>query len=301
MRFLNTAALALLSVSIGSAEIIKSCTEPNTIALTFDDGPFKYTMDLLDRLQSKGVHATFFINGYNYWQDLDTDPEKQAILKRAHADGHQIASHTWSHEIPSNIEDIEPMMKKLDDVIEKAVGYRPKYFRPPRGECGQECEDEFERLGYRIIEWDTDTNDWNLKNGVEYRVSEAKEFLTERWDEERNNYLVLMHDVYDSTVNQIVPWILENAPFDKYKFVTVAECLGDQKETHGIESSQNKNDTDTTDRTVISKVPIENTPGDSFNLNSNTTAPSAKSDAQSISYHFTIGFILLTYILYTLL
>jgi len=296
MRFLNTAALALLSVSIGSAEIIKHCTEPNTIALTFDDGPFKYTMDLLDRLQSKGIHATFFINGNNYWPDLESDPEKQAILKRAHADGHQIASHTWSHEVPSNIEEIEPMMNKLNDLIENNVGYRPKYFRAPRGECGKECEEEYNRLGYRIIEWDTDTNDWNLETGVEYRVEEAKKFLTNKWAEEKENYLVLMHDVYDSTVNQIVPWILENAPFDKYKFVTVAECLGDKKETHKdddkiLDSTTNKNDT----------VPIENTPGDSFNLNSNTTVPSARSDAQTISSHFTIGFMLLISILYYLL
>jgi len=304
MYNLNIFAFTLFGASVVSAGLIYKCTEPNTIALTFDDGPYQYTMDLLDRLQSKNIHATFFINGYNYWHDLDSDPEKQAILKRAHADGHQIASHTWRHQIPENLDEVQPMMNKLDDLIEECVGYRPKYFRPPKGECNEECIKHFEELGYHVIEWDTDTNDWNLEMGVEERIAEVKRFLTEEWEKERENYLILMHDVYDSTVNHIVPWILEHAPFDKYKFVTVAQCLGDTKETH-FDVHGNSISPNTDPEPEVE----ENTPSivadpDAFNLNTNTTNTSDSSDtsgAQKITYHITIGFIVLIYILFTLL
>jgi len=233
MHFLKATILALSSAFAVNASRISSCTEPNTIALTFDDGPFDYTTDLLDELKAANIHATFFINGYNYWHDLETNPEKQAVLTRAVNEGHQIASHTWRHQIPVNETDIEPMMKRLDDVIEKATGYRPKYFRAPKGDIGADTVKFFEDLGYKVIQWDTDTNDWDFKTiGAEARVKLVKEFLTKEFAEKRESYLVLMHDVNDHTVHQIVPWIIENAPFDQYKFVTVAECLGDNEETH---------------------------------------------------------------------
>ncbi|KAL6601989.1 glycoside hydrolase/deacetylase [Neocallimastix californiae] len=232
MRFINLVTLALTSVFTVNAEKIFSCTEPNTIALTFDDGPYEFTLDLLDELKENNMHATFFINGYNYWHDLDTDPEKQAILTRAVNEGHQIASHTWRHAIPEVKSEIKPMMDKLDDVIEKATGYRPKYFRPPKGDCKGECVTDFEDIGYKVIQWDTDTNDWDFKKiGVPARVKLVKKFLAEEFEKKKENYLVLMHDVNDHTVHQIVPWIIENGPKD-YKYVTVAECLGDNNETH---------------------------------------------------------------------
>jgi len=217
-----------------SADIIYHCTQPNTIALTFDDGPFEYTNELLDELSAAGIHATFFINGQNWWPDLPTDPTKQAIIARAAAEGHQIASHTWAHDIPATLDGIKESMNKLDDLVEQTAGYRPKYFRAPKGDIDQATVQTFESLGYKIIQWDTDTNDWNINfNGVqapEKRVPLVKEFLTSEFKQNRSNYLVLMHDVQKHTVKQIVPWLINNGPFNQYKFVTVAECLGDFNE-----------------------------------------------------------------------
>lgn len=41
------------------------CVVPNTIAFTYDDGPYLYTKDLLDLLDSYGAKATFFISKSN--------------------------------------------------------------------------------------------------------------------------------------------------------------------------------------------------------------------------------------------
>lgn len=69
---------------------IFSCTQDGTVALTFDDGPFHYTEELLDSLADAGYSATFFINGEN-WGSID---EYQSTIIRAVSEGHQIASHT---------------------------------------------------------------------------------------------------------------------------------------------------------------------------------------------------------------
>jgi peptidoglycan/xylan/chitin deacetylase (PgdA/CDA1 family) len=228
MRFINTIALGIAAIMGVTADKIYHCTEPNTIALTFDDGPYDYTTELLDQLKDANIKATFFINGYNWWKDLETDDEKKAVIKRAMDEGHQIASHTWAHQIPEGKENIKKALSKLDDLVEDITGVRPKYFRAPQGHCDSDCISYIEELGYKIIQWDSDTNDWDYKEvGREQRTEMAKEFLTKEWKEERENYLILMHDVHVHTVKEIVPWVIKNAPVDKYKFVSVAECLGD--------------------------------------------------------------------------
>jgi peptidoglycan/xylan/chitin deacetylase (PgdA/CDA1 family) len=76
--------------SIPYGTVITSCTVSGTVALTFDDGPFVYTEQLLDILQSNGVHATFFQNGQNYDNIYNYAPTIQRIVD----EGHQIGSHT---------------------------------------------------------------------------------------------------------------------------------------------------------------------------------------------------------------
>lgn len=83
-------------------EVITKCTEPNSIALTFDDGPHKVlTPELLKTLKNNGVKATFFVNGENY----NNVANEGALLKQMLADGHQIGSHTYAQNtMPVNEE-----------------------------------------------------------------------------------------------------------------------------------------------------------------------------------------------------
>lgn len=48
------------------ANVYSKCKESGTFALTFDDGPYKFTPQLLKLLDDNDVKATFFINGNNY-------------------------------------------------------------------------------------------------------------------------------------------------------------------------------------------------------------------------------------------
>ncbi|KAL6590868.1 hypothetical protein U3516DRAFT_769880 [Neocallimastix sp. 'constans'] len=73
----------------------------------------EYTEMVLDILKKENVKATFFVNGKNCI-DVKNDPLTQKLIKREAAEGHIIASHTYSH--PLN------------------VGVKPAFFRPPLGE-----------------------------------------------------------------------------------------------------------------------------------------------------------------------
>jgi len=43
--------------------IYSACTTPGVVALTFDDGPFIYTQEIVDQLTAAGHKGTFFQNG----------------------------------------------------------------------------------------------------------------------------------------------------------------------------------------------------------------------------------------------
>jgi hypothetical protein len=49
----------------GGVNTYTHCNRPGVFALTFDDGPDKYSWGLAKTLQEQGIKATFFINGNN--------------------------------------------------------------------------------------------------------------------------------------------------------------------------------------------------------------------------------------------
>jgi peptidoglycan/xylan/chitin deacetylase (PgdA/CDA1 family) len=52
---------------VSAAGMITNC-KPGYIALTYDDGPHKYTRNLVSLLNRNKVKATFFVNGHNFKQ-----------------------------------------------------------------------------------------------------------------------------------------------------------------------------------------------------------------------------------------
>ena len=100
------------------------------VALTFDDGPDPvYTPKLLDLLGEKGVKATFFVVG----QRADQYPE---IVRRAWAEGHLVANHTWSHDslfcflTPRRL---RAEIERGTESVRRSCGFRPRFFRSPVG------------------------------------------------------------------------------------------------------------------------------------------------------------------------
>jgi peptidoglycan/xylan/chitin deacetylase (PgdA/CDA1 family) len=123
--------------------------------LTFDDGPYIYTPELLDTLKRNNVSATFFIVGNNAGKGQVSDPKSgyRPIIQRMISDGHQVGSHTWSHQ---DMNAITPQQRRAQIInneiaLVSILGVIPTYFRPPYTRCGADCYSDLGSLGYHVV------------------------------------------------------------------------------------------------------------------------------------------------------
>jgi len=208
---------------------LTSCTVPGTVALTFDDGPYIYTQQLQDLLNSKGVRATFFVNGQN-WGAPITDPSNQNLIRNAFNAGHQIASHTWSHPDLNSLDAnaISSQMTQLEDALRGIIGRYPTYMRPPYFSCGATCLGVMKSLGYHVIISNLDTLDYQYDSPSE--IWQSQNIFNNAISSTSGNsgtWLVLAHDVHAATVQHLAEYMIDTARAKGYRLVTVGECLGD--------------------------------------------------------------------------
>jgi peptidoglycan/xylan/chitin deacetylase (PgdA/CDA1 family) len=127
------------------------------VALTFDDGPGGYSMQILDLLRQYHIKATFCIIGRN----VAGYPE---VLKRIVADGHTLCNHTWSHDIQLRTrtpDQIRAELQKTNDAIHAIVpDAKISYFRNPGGNFSPEVVNIAASLGMKSVYWSVDPQDW---------------------------------------------------------------------------------------------------------------------------------------------
>ncbi|KAF8949514.1 hypothetical protein BGZ47_000055 [Haplosporangium gracile] len=226
----NDAHIAGFSRAVSKAaagvKLVYKCTVPNTMAMTFDDGPFEYTADLAKLFKSKNAKATFFVNGDNYGKITDY----AAGVKQAYLDGHQIASHTWDHGdlTTMNVAQINAEMSKLDVAIKKIIGVSPTYMRPPYGNINDLVT---KTIGakYTIILWSQDTNDWQHEN--DYKKSLKVYTDNVKKASGKPGDIFLEHETVKLTATELAPRAIDYAQKMGWKLVTVGECLGKSKDT----------------------------------------------------------------------
>ncbi|RIA88342.1 Carbohydrate Esterase Family 4 protein [Glomus cerebriforme] len=121
------------------------CPNKGDWALTYDDGPTQNTLKVLDALNTRGIKATFFAIGSRVI-------ENPQILKQAVDSGHQIGVHTWLHTAltTQTTEEIIAEIKWTETAIKQAVGFTPKWFRPPQGDIDDRVRGILTQLGYKI-------------------------------------------------------------------------------------------------------------------------------------------------------
>jgi peptidoglycan/xylan/chitin deacetylase (PgdA/CDA1 family) len=119
-----------------------------SIALTLDDGPAGTTAAVLKLLKDRSVTATFDVVGNR------VQPHTE-LLRQMQNDGHEIGNHTWSHRVLAGlpIAEIDPELRKTDELIAAVTGNRPRYVRPPGGEVTPELLTVASEFGYDVVLW----------------------------------------------------------------------------------------------------------------------------------------------------
>ena len=99
------------------------------VTLTFDNGPEPaVTPRVLDVLGDAGIGATFFVLGSKL-----ADKKRRALAKRAHAEGHWIGNHTWSHAEP--LGRLKDASRAVSEIVETQalideLSHPDRLFRP---------------------------------------------------------------------------------------------------------------------------------------------------------------------------
>ncbi|KAH6913488.1 chitin deacetylase [Coprinopsis sp. MPI-PUGE-AT-0042] len=211
----------LLARQNARAAVYSGCTVPNTVALTFDDGPYWWTQQVADTLDNAGAKGTFFINGNNWVCVYNSEISRQ--LKYAYDRGHQIASHTWAHQdlTTLNWDQIHNQMWLTEQAIERITGAAPAFMRPPYGNYNDLVLEASAVRGQSVVLWDMDSGD-----SVGVDVNGQRGRFDDLANRRPSTALTLQHEVQQSTVDNVLPYAIQRLQQAGYRLVTVAECLG---------------------------------------------------------------------------
>lgn len=156
------------------------------IAFTFDDGPSKYTEDLLKTLELNNSTATFFMLGNRMKYNKD-------VVKKVFDSKNEIGSHTYSHKYLTKISKKDALNEiNSSQVIYKEItGSSFKYVRPPYGSYN----DYIESLGYPLILWNIDPKDWLYRDSVKVYNNIIKKAC--------DGCIVLLHDIHKETIEAV--------------------------------------------------------------------------------------------------
>jgi peptidoglycan-N-acetylglucosamine deacetylase len=151
------------------------------LALTFDDGPGPYTVQLVSELDRLHVHATFFAIG-------EEEQYFSAGTQLELRSGDVVGDHTETHPMMASLSAHDQYEELFEQIarIELLGGPRPRLFRPPYGSFDATTFKLLHRLHLLMILWSTDTNDYRLP-GVPAIVQSALEGA-------KPGAIILMHD-----------------------------------------------------------------------------------------------------------
>ena len=184
-------------------------TGKKLVALTFDDGPSNITTPrLLDILWEKDVPATFFMLGSQARNNPD-------IVKRVERERHVVASHTMYHQNLPRITAAEAAsdIAEARDTFNSILGHPVAYTRPPYGNISDTVRSA---TGTPLILWSVDTLDWQNRN--------PEMILTNVKNQVSDGGIILLHDIYDTSVDAVGP-IIDELRKDGYEFATIAEIV----------------------------------------------------------------------------
>lgn len=158
---------------------------------TFDDGPSKYTENILLYLEKYGIKATFFVVP-------DGSETSNARLKKIADAGHTIGIHSATHEYKKIYASVDAYLEDFKiayDRVYEATGVKCELFRFPGGSINdfnekwrEEIIAEMTRRGFVYFDWNVDSGDAAGATWTEMYTGVLNQI------EGKNRAVILMHD-----------------------------------------------------------------------------------------------------------
>ncbi len=189
------------------------------IYLTFDDGPSKYTQEVLNILKQENIKATFFVIGSHAEQF-------QSLIKSEKQYGHYVGLHSMTHDYRKLYTqgNFLSEMKEVQQILQRVIHENPMLCRPPYGSkpgLTQDLRNQVAEAGLKIWDWTIDSLDWKY-NKVPLEESVPK--IVENVISQANNdkEIVLMHDIHPQSIKAL-PEIIKQLKIKGYIFRAYSE------------------------------------------------------------------------------
>ncbi|MGN0492807.1 MAG: polysaccharide deacetylase family protein [Acutalibacteraceae bacterium] len=187
--------------------------------LTFDDGPSKNTVKILDILEKYGVKATFFV----------INSADIGYVKNIYEAGHTVGLHSASHnysQIYSSTDAYFKDLQQISDKVESIIGVKSTVIRFPGGSSNKVsakyCKGVMTRLVGLVQEKGYSYFDWNVASGDADSNTPSYTYIRNNVlnsAKNKNSACVLMHDSsVKTTTVQALPEIIEGLMKMGYRF-----------------------------------------------------------------------------------
>lgn len=176
------------------------------VAITFDDGPSEYSLEILDCLIENDSKATFFELGSRMKNNRE-------ITKKLYLNGMEIGNHTYSHKYLTrlNTNEVLEEINSTSILFNEITGDNIKLLRAPYGSVNSSVRN---LSPFPIISWNIDTKDWLYKD-PDKSIPIILEHVSD-------GDIILMHDVHEPTI-ELVKRIVPDLKGRGYELVTVSE------------------------------------------------------------------------------
>jgi peptidoglycan-N-acetylglucosamine deacetylase len=153
------------------------------VALTFDDGPHPaFTRAVLEALEQAGAKATFFVIG-------EKGARQPELLREIAARGHLVGVHGDTHDRALSFRSfarVRADMERAIEVVARATGERPRFYRPPVGQTNPRIARAAKELGLTIVGWSV--------RGLDGVRADPERVVARIVSRLRDGAIVLLHD-----------------------------------------------------------------------------------------------------------
>lgn len=202
-------------------EVTEGELPEKVVFLTFDDGPSRNTVKILDTLAEYHAQATFFVIGEHLTEG------GVEIAKRALEEGHMLGLHTQTHQYDKIYHSVSSFLEDYDKLASRFVevfGECPGIFRFPGGSYSayinpirEELREELERRGFLGYDWNVSGED---AVGTPTAASIKKNIFDTVYEQEKP--IILLHDSPCSNLTaEVLPDILKRLTEEGYTFMTL--------------------------------------------------------------------------------